>query len=55
MFTHVNIAELASLLGQVFIDFVGLHANIASFVDQVLMASLLVLCFKVHLVGSLDC
>ena len=55
MLTHVNIAQLASFFGQVFIDVVRLHANIAPLVDQVMMASLLVLCLKVHLVSFLDC
>ena len=53
--THVHIAQLASFFGQIFVDVVRLHANVAPLVDQVMMASLLVLILKVHLVSFLDC
>lgn len=55
MLTHVYVTKSASFFGQVFINLVLLHANVATFMDQVLMSSLLVLILKVYLMGSLDC
>ena len=55
MLTHIYVSKSASFFGLAFIDFVLLHANVAAFMDQVLMPSLLVLCLEVHLMGSLDC
>ena len=54
MLAHVYVTKSASFFGLVFIDFVLLHANVAAFMDQVLMPSLLVLRLKVHLMRSLD-